>query len=217
MKKVKLKIISIITLAFLNVLIVLGCNVAQGPNRNQTNPSNDLGMERNPGDNVGMNNQNTPGQTVLDGVQGGTDLSKFGEPNNTDGNGVNVPNTTMPGSINDNINITETNKKAQDLANQLSNIEGVEKATVVISENTALIGVNCTEEFLQSGDITSLKQDITESIKEEHPEITNVVVSETPDLYQRISNLSKDVGDGKPVKKLGNEFKQIINKITPTM
>lgn len=230
MKKVINSIIVVLILSLITILSA--CNMAQKPD-NQLDEQNKIGMKDIPN---GENNPGIKGQpnTNMNGVSG-TALDKLGTPGADPGkNQPNAPNTNMPNTASPNApntntpnksgldipkftNTAESNKKAQTISDEICKVDGVEKATVIVSEDTALVGIKCADDNFKDGEDKSLKDEIAKKIKEMNPEIKNVSVSESPNLYQRINNLSKDVGKGKPIKGLGNEFKEIINKITPSM
>lgn len=106
------------------------------------------------------------------------------------------------------------NKKAQSIANILTEMEPIERATVVISGNTALVGIDIVDGYYKYSEEEYLKDELVEKIKRLAPGVTNVAITESPDLFERISRLSRDIGNGNTVQRLNDEFKNLVNRIT---
>ena len=218
--------IQVLIICILTALFFAGCNAAQNqaPDQNQTpgqatrygtnNGMNDDANMNNVGnnvqnnnirDNVGGNNRGmpSPGNAIdrLNRQNGNNGLLNNGNVNNRNANSAKGRNNLQ---------------MSQDIAENLKTINGVENAIVVVSGNTALVGIDVADDFISDGD-KDLKGEITKQVKNMQPDITNVAISESPDLFQRIQNLSRDISNGRPMQGLGNEFMEIVNRIVPDM
>ncbi|WHH58879.1 YhcN/YlaJ family sporulation lipoprotein [Petroclostridium sp. X23] len=214
------KMRKIITTALVLSLVAIGagCQTAQRPMRNGTTtpgtptdpytpeaPGTDLGRLGTPND---MNGVDITGRNDIN------DYPNYG--NNMYGNDMtdSVGRDDVPRAQGNYTGLnTNANTTAQNIANQLSAMDNVEDATVVISGNTALVGVDIKDNY---NNHEQLKSNMVQKVKSMAPNVTNVAITESPDLYERITNLSRDMRNGTVMQGLSNEFTEIVNRITPT-
>lgn len=185
-------------------VVVLGCNPAQRPapetTPNQQNMDNNLPSADRmvPGDNrmltddrMNPNNNNNNNNMNMD-----TRMA----PNDTQGT-----NDGMTGDL---------ASRADRIANEVTKHNEVRSATVVITENTALVGVNLTSGT--KGELNAeIKRQIEDAVKKADNGIERVSVTADPDLFTRIENIAKDIGQGRPLSGFGQEVEEIIRRITP--
>ncbi len=113
-------------------------------------------------------------------------------------------------------NTNNMNDKADRIIKEVENIEDVKTATVVITEHTALVGINLTSGT--KGELNSeIKNKVEDAVKKADKDITKVSVSADPDIFTRIENISKEIGNGRPLSGFGSEIEEIIRRITPSM
>lgn len=104
--------------------------------------------------------------------------------------------------------------RADKIASEITKHNEVRSATVVITENTALVGVNLTSGT--KGELnTEIKKQIEDTVKKADNKIERVSVTADPDLFTRIENIAKDIGQGRPLSGFGQEVEEIIRRITP--
>ncbi|MFZ5633572.1 MAG: YhcN/YlaJ family sporulation lipoprotein [Bacillota bacterium] len=109
-------------------------------------------------------------------------------------------------------NPAESNRLAEGLAGEALKVQGVDKATVVLTGSTALVGVN-----LKSGaDPNTVKKEVTRVIQKADNRIKNVLVSTDPELNQRIVRISKGVAEGRPISGFSREISELIKRLSPT-
>lgn len=182
------KVISLIAILALVISIgMVGCTTRK-PAKPNTPYSNQLNRNINyTGDRTDMNRN-------LNNNLNNRDLT-----NNNNINNRNVP----------------TSDQATRIANRVTEIKEVKKATVAISGNTCLVGVNTTDN-IKGKMTTALKNKIDKAVKESDPNIKHVHVTANPDLYKRIENVGRDIRTGKPLTGLATEIQEIIRRITPT-
>ncbi|NMB28059.1 MAG: YhcN/YlaJ family sporulation lipoprotein [Tissierellia bacterium] len=104
--------------------------------------------------------------------------------------------------------------RANAIAQKIANLNEVNNCSVLLSGNTAIVGVDM-ENNLQGKMTTDLKQKIEKTVKDADNSIKNVSVTADPNLYTRISNMAKDIRDGRPISGFANEFQEILRRITP--
>lgn len=117
------------------------------------------------------------------------------------GNPSNVP--AVPSSL---------NTRASNIANAVSKINGVDKTTVVISGNNALVGIRQNENG-STGDVDNLKNNIVSTVKRTDKGIKNVYVTSDMSLYNRIDRIARDITEGKTLTNYTDEIDDIIRKI----
>lgn len=80
-------------------------------------------------------------------------------------------------------------ERAEALARQAEGVEGVEKAAVVITGNTAVVGIKLAGEPDDSG-IIAVKKDVEKAVKNFDGRIRHVAVSAAAEMFDRILDLS---------------------------
>lgn len=102
------------------------------------------------------------------------------------------------------------------ISEKLTEIDGIKNATVIITGNTALIGVDIPADT-QDDKIKELKNKVESTTKNADKVIDNVAITADADIVTRIKNMGKDITDGKPISGFGEEIEEIIKRITPNM
>ena len=169
------------------------------------------GTERAPGRNMGNNLQNMQTQgldrnnLVNVTTQLGRDDLNGNALGNTQGNnmGMNQANQQQ---------MTPNRLKADNIKRQLTTMDGVRKANVIVMGNTALIGFEPTS---SNGDTGAVRNNIIKRVKTLDKTITNVTVSESSDIMDRMNRLGTDITNNKPVKTITEEFNSMIQGLTP--
>jgi len=118
------------------------------------------------------------------------------------------PSPTAPG-IGGNLS-----SRAEKIANEVAKMKEVDTATVVITGNTAMVGVQFDKQY--KGEMTTkLKEMIDNRVKKVDKDIDNVAVTAEPDLFSRIKTLASDIENGKPLTGFVQEIQEILNRINP--
>lgn len=104
--------------------------------------------------------------------------------------------------------------RAEKIADEVEKLDEVKSATVVITENTALVGINMTAGTKGSLN-AQIKKQVEDAVKKVDKEIDRVAVTADPDLFTRIGNIARDIGEGRPLSGFGKEVEEIIRRITP--
>ena len=135
-------------------------------------------------------------------------------PNNNMNRDIN--NNNINRDINDNNLDTNLSDRADKIANNVANLKEVNDATVIISGNTAIVGVDIKNQ-IEGNLTTNLKKKVESTVRNTDKNIKNVTVTADADIFQRIQNIGRDIRTGKPISGFGNEIEEIIRRITPSM
>lgn len=121
----------------------------------------------------------------------------------------NAPINMQPNEVNQDLNA-----RADRIVNAVAKLDEVRSATVVISETTALVGVNLTDDT--KGELNSeIKRQIEDTVRRTDREITRVSVTADPDIFKRIENIARETGRGRPLSGFGREIEELVRRITP--
>lgn len=105
-------------------------------------------------------------------------------------------------------------QRARQIADGIEDIQGINRAYVLLSGDTAIVGVNMNNEA--EGQVTrDLKQKIERTVRRYNEDIDNVSVTADPDLLTRIQNMFEDMDEGNPIEGFADEFQEIFRRITP--
>ncbi|MDD3838987.1 MAG: YhcN/YlaJ family sporulation lipoprotein [Clostridia bacterium] len=119
--------------------------------------------------------------------------------------------------INDRVdddNVYDANTKAKRIASQITKLKDVEKASVVLSGNTCIVGVELDSK-LRDRMTETVKERIETKCKNADPAIKRVVVSADPDIFDRLKSMASDIEKGKPLSGFTEEIDEIIDRIKP--
>ncbi|MCF6465646.1 YhcN/YlaJ family sporulation lipoprotein [Clostridium sp. Cult2] len=178
------------------VMTTIGCTVNRPGTQTrigQRTPNNNLGLRRN-NNLVGIDRRNNN----LVGID------RRNMDNITD------MNRTTP----NNLGMNNLSTRANAIARRVANLNEVNRCSVLLSGNTAIVGIDMKNN-LQGKMTTALKQKIETTVKNVDNNITNVSITANPDLFTRISNMARDIRDGRPISGFAREFQEILRRITP--
>ncbi|WP_025641218.1 YhcN/YlaJ family sporulation lipoprotein [Schnuerera ultunensis] len=207
-------------LAFVLTLVIttIGCTVnrpgtqtrigQQTPNNNLSTrrDNNMLGMDRRNNNNlVGFDRRN------MDNI---TDMNRT-RPNNLVRRNTDLgPNTATEIAPRNYTGMNNVTARANAIAERVAALNEVNRCSVLISGNTAIVGVDMKNN-LEGRMTTALKQKIERTVKNMDNNIANVSVTANPDLFTRISTMARDIGAGRPISGFAREFQEILRRITP--
>lgn len=136
--------------------------------------------------------------------------------NNSNMQLINNPQSKTNNIANTNNVSSDLSQKATQIAKDINSIEGVKKSTVIITGQTALIGLDLTNN-LNDEQIANVKKLAEAKAKNSNNGIKNAAITASPEIVQRITNLATDIKDGKPISSLADELKTLIRRVTPTI
>lgn len=173
------------------------------------------GTSRAPGQNTGqslgttqrqgLNRNNLMNATTQYGNMAGTTL----------GNMTGTTRNDMAGTAPDGANLTQASpdrQKADNIRKQIRNINGVSDANVIVMGNTALVGYKPSG---NAGNTKAVKDNIVNKCKQTDKTITNVTVSESADIMERMNRLGTNSNGGMD-NNFADEFNKLINGLKNT-
>ena len=102
-------------------------------------------------------------------------------------------------------------KKAENIRNQLNDIDGVRELNAVVQGNTALIGYDPDG---NATDGNAIKNMIVDRVKQIDNTITDVVVTDSRDFFTQIKQLGEKIKRNMSTDEINNEFNQLMQNIT---
>lgn len=211
MKKNKLALFSLILAV---VFATIGCT-AQPDNfdRTQTRIGIDNDTARYNRNNTGINNNK--GNITDDSIGREDTIERNRLRTNIVNNRLNNSNLNNNNNLDTDMDNNDNNfELSRRIADRVEDIQGVNKAYVLISGDTAIVGVDMDNNA--EGQVTSdLKQRIERAVKRVDNDIDNVSVTADPDLLTRIRNMFEDMDNGNPIEGFADEFQEILRRITP--
>ncbi|KAE9637004.1 YhcN/YlaJ family sporulation lipoprotein [Defluviitalea raffinosedens] len=126
-------------------------------------------------------------------------------------NPYNVPEQVEKNNIWD---IQYSSERAKHIARIITTLPKVEKATVIVMGNIALVGVEL-DHGINEEEVEEAKTLIEEKTFLADASLKNVAVTASPELVKRITSIAQDLNNGKPIDGLAEELGSIIRRITP--
>lgn len=140
---------------------------------------------------------NATEDTNTDTVDEGTD----GEISDNDTNDANDTNGTH-GQV----------EVADEVANKITELEEVESASVIVTDNNAYVAVELSE---GKEETEELKTKIADAAKAENADFHNVYVSANPDFAKQFNDYGEKIRAGEPVEGFFDEFTDTVKRVFP--
>jgi len=181
-------------------------------NQNALDLTPQTGQTRNP---LILNRQNNNGNTL--NTTPGTaqkqnsmlNNSTLNNNTNNNANANNNGNNNQMGLVGQ-MNADTT--KSKQIKAQLEKMSGVDDVSVIVLGNTALVGCDIKNDN-RTGNTDDLRNKIMQKVKNMDNSITNCVVTDKPEILERIKTLGEDITNGKPGNQITEEFNRIIKSI----
>lgn len=109
-------------------------------------------------------------------------------------------------------NLANPSRSAKQLANRADKVPGVNKATVVIHKNDAIVGLDVDN----TGKKAIIEKQVYAALKGQYPEY-NIHVTSEEKIHQKIRSLNVSMTNGHPLKTLANDVAVIIRNIGGTV
>jgi YhcN/YlaJ family sporulation lipoprotein len=146
-------------------------------------------------------------------------------PNPTPRQDINIPRTNTPDTNRNTVpdgNYSPGRLKtpvttADNIAKAVQTVPGVKGASVVVSGNSAYVGINIDIKgnMDNTSKIQNLKKQTADMVRKTDSNIKTVYVSADADFIQRVSRIANDIRNGKPVEGFRDELDELVNRITP--
>nr|WP_243864731.1 YhcN/YlaJ family sporulation lipoprotein [Paenibacillus castaneae] len=149
-------------------------------------------------DGISLNNGNTSTYNQKYNHNGNT--STYHEKYNRTNNRSNITNNKM--------NAAGTGQEAKQLVNRAELVSGVKKATVVVNNNDAIVGIDVDN----TGKKAIIEKQVHSALKTQYPQY-NIHVTSDPNLHERIRSIDGTHSMEHPVKTLGSDVTLLIRDI----
>ncbi|MEK3952229.1 YhcN/YlaJ family sporulation lipoprotein [Psychrobacillus sp. FSL K6-1464] len=156
----------------------------------------------------GNNNDDEAKDNGTDKTTENTDMVDEGM-NGTDA-GTTDGNATNGGTTND-TNAQDV-EVADQVADKITELEEVESASVLVTDNNAYVAVELKEGTEETEEI---KTKISDAAKKENADFKNVYVSANPDLSQQFKDYGDRIRADEPVEGFFNEFTDTVDRVFP--
>lgn len=193
-------------------------------NQNAFDLTPQTGQTRNP---LIMNDQNNNNNNALNTTPGTAQRQNRLLNNNDalinnaalDNNGIfnnnnanNNENNNQPGLFGQ---MNADTVKSEKIKAQLEKMSGVDDVSVIVLGNTALVGcdINNNANNNRTGNTDDLRNKIVQQVKSLDKSVTNCIVTDKPEILERINALGNDITNGKPGNEITDEFNRIIRSI----
>ncbi|ACV63221.1 sporulation lipoprotein, YhcN/YlaJ family [Desulfofarcimen acetoxidans DSM 771] len=111
-------------------------------------------------------------------------------------------------------NNKELNRISKMLAAEAAKVSGVKGSTVVISGNTAYVGVDIANEAEKSR-TDRIKKEVARVVKVKEDRLANVMVSTDADIITRLKRISTGLSKGQPLSAFNREMAEIARRMSP--
>ncbi|WP_066639641.1 YhcN/YlaJ family sporulation lipoprotein [Desulfolucanica intricata] len=126
-----------------------------------------------------------------------------------------APQTPTPTPVrNMPTNTDQINRISERLAADVARIPGVNSAAVVISGNTAYVGVDM-DAGVEKRTTNNIKNDVVRVVKKGEPRLANVLVSTDADTVTRLKKIGDGLAQGKPMSAFDREMAEIARRMSP--
>jgi YhcN/YlaJ family sporulation lipoprotein len=109
---------------------------------------------------------------------------------------------------------TSAHTRATKLAKAAEKVEGVKSATVVITDSTAMVGLE-TNPNIEAKKTEEIKTKVADEIKRADTGIKTVSITTDPNLITRLKKVAQGIKEGKPISSFADEIAEITRRITP--
>lgn len=214
------KRIALIVLAFALAAAVIftGCTPARKPmnTNDQYNRTGTTGTTNNQNDPALGNNWGTRDLSYNNGLGNNGNTNGMANNNglgynNTDNNlGYNNNND----ALGNNVRLNTTTQSADDLERTVEQVKGVKDATVVISGNTAYVGLDL-DNNTNTVNNTNIKNTVTQQIRASNTNINTVYVSTETGFMDRLRDVGTGIRGGRPISGFTTELRDMVRRINP--
>jgi len=107
--------------------------------------------------------------------------------------------------------------RSENLVKHITGMEGVDRASVIITGNTAIIGISLAGELEGYTDrrLMRLKSRIKKEALMIDPELRHVAVTATGEFMERLNNLADPLGADDSPPRIDPSIERVINELTP--
>jgi len=107
--------------------------------------------------------------------------------------------------------------EADNIVQAVQKIPGIKTVSAVTNGDTAYIGVNLDTNsgIDNTSEIQLIKQQIADTARSVDSDIETVYVSADADFMEKITKISNDIRNGRPIESFKDELDNIVKRVTP--
>lgn len=106
---------------------------------------------------------------------------------------------------------------ADEVADQITDLKGIDHAWVIVSEENAYVAVDLNDAASEEVP-KEVKDRVTEQVmSSEIKDVQHVYVSSNPDFKDRLSAYGKRIEEGEPAEGLADEFNELVQRVFPNL
>ncbi|MDQ0243420.1 YhcN/YlaJ family sporulation lipoprotein [Bacillus fengqiuensis] len=198
----------VLTAGALSMITLAGCNNDNAADERNAvnNNTRDVGYVNDNGV-VNDNNRYVGDDNGRNGVDGSL--------RNVNDNDIGL-NNPLPnvGNDNDRDGDEPLMNVADEAADRVADLQGVERANVIVTERNAYVAAQLDDNA--EGKLTrEMENNIANAVRKTDADIQNVYVSTNPDFIDRMDNYVNDIGEGRPIGGLFDEFTEVVRRVFP--
>lgn len=130
------------------------------------------------------------------------------------------PDETLNNEMENEDEMDEANlERADEAEKKVTELEEVESATVIITNNNAYVAAVLTDDLSEavegSDELEQINTEIGDQVKATNTDLENVYVSVNPDFVDRMTEYADKIEAGEPIEGLGEEFSILVKRIFP--
>ncbi|WP_059103705.1 YhcN/YlaJ family sporulation lipoprotein [Shouchella shacheensis] len=104
---------------------------------------------------------------------------------------------------------------ADEASNQISEMDEVQRANVIVTNQNAYVAVMLSGDEEGEEVTDELEEQISNKVQESDDNIDNVFVSSNPDFVERMNGFADRIQNGEPVQGLFDEVNESIQRVFP--
>ena len=112
-------------------------------------------------------------------------------------------------------NMNTTAAKSDDIAKACEKVQGVNNATVVVTGNTAYVGIDTDRNNVVANE-RNIKKNVAQAVRSSGSNINTVYVSTDANFMDRLRSVGAGLRNGRPVDAFTTDLKNMVQSITPT-
>ena len=113
--------------------------------------------------------------------------------------------------VNPNVNTAAQN--TDQLVRASKQVQGVRDATVVVTGNTAYVGIDLDR--TRAANERDIKNEVTQRVRATDKNINTVYVSTDVSFMDRLRNVGNEIRNGRPIEGFTTELNEMFQRVTP--
>lgn len=120
---------------------------------------------------------------------------------------VNFPGNTIQGT-------TSAFQNDEGLEIKIEALPKIKDATVLVARQTAYVGLRMEPNFAPLTMTPMMRKKVTDEVRKNDPEIRTIYLSNQPEFVRTIQELAERVRDGRPIRNLEHQLKNLVQRFS---